>query len=210
MGAFYPDGQGQGQIPRLRVEELVVRDVGPLNLAVARGECIAISGPSGAGKTLLLRALADLDPHEGRVYLDGVECNTFSGSQWRRRVAYLPAESRWWRETVGEHFPVGHEGLQELGFSETILQRPVSYLSSGEKQRLALLRLLANQPRVLLLDEPSAALDADNTRRLEALVSRCRQTQQAAVLWVSHDAAQIARVAAHHLRLRDGRLEAVV
>ena len=81
MGAFYPDGQGQGQIPRLRVEELVVRDVGPLNLAVARGECIAISGPSGAGKTLLLRALADLDPHEGRVYLDGVECNTFSGSQ---------------------------------------------------------------------------------------------------------------------------------
>ena len=71
---------------------------------------------------------------------------------------------------------------------------------------LALIRLLVNQPRVLLLDEPTANLDPASVERVEALLMRYRQQTGAAVLWVSHDPAQIARVATRHLSLQGGRL----
>ena len=68
------------------------------------GECVAIRGPSGGGKTLLLRAIADLDPNEGTVCLEGRNRATISGPDWRRLFGYVPAEPGWWAETVGNHF----------------------------------------------------------------------------------------------------------
>ena len=82
----------------------------------------------------------------------------------------------------------------------------VSRLSSGERQRLGLARLLALQPRVLLLDEPTANLDAANTRRVEACLDDYRRGHQAAVLWVSHDPDQRGRVASRELLLEQNRL----
>jgi ABC-type iron transport system FetAB ATPase subunit len=82
----------------------------------------------------------------------------------------------------------------------------VARLSSGERQRLALLRLLANTPRVLLLDEPTANLDPASTLRVEAVIGEFRKTHRAAVIWVSHDPAQIARVANRHLRVSGSEL----
>ena len=134
---------------------------------------VCISGPSGSGKTSLLRAIADLDEHEGNVSLDGIECNGLRAPDWRRRVGLLPAESDWWYEHVGEHFAaVSEDGLKQLGFDSSMLGRKVLRLSSGERQRLALLRLLANEPQVLLLDEPTASLDPKNTRRAEQLIAK--------------------------------------
>ena len=63
-----------------------------------------MKGPSGAGKTLLLRAIADLDPNQGLVSLEGRDRSTIPGPEWRRLVGYVPAEPGWWAETVGEHF----------------------------------------------------------------------------------------------------------
>jgi len=77
----------------------------------------------------------------------------------------------------------------------------VSRLSSGEKQRLALARILMNKPRVLLLDEPTASLDADNVITVEKLIEKYRCDTGAAVLWVSHDAQQATRVGNRHLQL---------
>lgn len=178
-------------------------------LEVAAGECVCLSGPSGAGKSLLLRAIADLDPHEGQVWLDGRESREFAPRDWRRQVGLLPAESQWWRERVGDHFAeVDEARWQALGFGPETQDWQVARCSTGERQRLALLRLLANKPRVLLLDEPTAALDPTAVQRVEAMVAAYREEHQAAVLWVSHDPAQMQRVAARQLRIVAGRLEA--
>jgi ABC-type iron transport system FetAB ATPase subunit len=177
-------------------------------LEVAAGECVCLSGPSGAGKSLLLRAIADLDPHKGEVWLNGREAREFTPREWRRQVGLLPAESQWWRERVGEHFSeVDEAQWQALGFGRETLDWQVARCSTGERQRLALLRLLANQPRVLLLDEPTAALDPASVLHVEALVAAYREEHQAAVLWVSHDPVQIQRVASRQIRIIGGRLE---
>lgn len=189
----------------LRVEALGGEGWGPLDLEVDAGECLCLSGPSGSGKTRLLRAIADLDPHTGTAYLDDTPATSFKAPLWRRQVALLPSDSRWWAATVIEHFDRDAEiPLAEIDLPAEATQWTVERLSSGERQRLALLRVLAHQPKVLLLDEPTANLDAANTQRIEALVADYRRSRQAAVLWVSHDEAQIKRVADRQLKLEQG------
>lgn len=182
--------------------------LGPLSLDVDAGDCVCISGPSGAGKSQLLRALADLDPHDGQVWLGNCSCATTPAHEWRTAVGLLPPESSWWLPGVLEHF---HDGvpvpLDQVGLTTAILDKPVMQLSSGERQRLALLRLLSNHPRVLLLDEPTANLDPENTRRIEELVTEYRREHAAAVIWVSHDSEQVKRVANRHFELVDGELQ---
>src|SRR5437762_11925398 len=78
-----------------------------VSFTLSATECIAVKGPSGAGKTLLLRAIADLDPNQGVVTLDGRDRSTIAAPEWRRLVGYVPAEPGWWAETVGEHFANG-------------------------------------------------------------------------------------------------------
>lgn len=193
--------------PRLRVENLRLHSVGPVSLHIHAGACLGVSGPSGAGKSLLLRAIADMEPHGGEVYLDGTEQCRFPAPVWRRQVALLPAESMWWSDTVGEHFTrVDADGFDRLGIDRHILTWPVSRLSSGERQRLALLRLMENHPRLLLLDEPTANLDPDNTARVEELVRDYRAATGAAVLWVGHLQAQLQRVADHMVGLTAGQI----
>jgi len=180
----------------------------PVSLEIAAGECVCITGSSGAGKSLLLRAVGDLDPSEGEVWLDGVERGGLAAPEWRRRVLYVAPESAWWDESVAAHFLNPRpQGLDLTGLSTSILGTPVSRLSSGERQRLSLLRALDREPEALLLDEPTASLDPENTRRVEALLGEYCRSRGAALLWVSHDPGQVGRVADRHLRLEEGRLQ---
>ncbi len=195
--------------PRLRIVDLVIHQVGPIRLDVMAGECVGISGASGSGKSLFLRAIADMEPHEGMVLLDGTAQDGIAAPRWRKQVALLPAESAWWFDTVGDHFTDSDaSGLAQMELAPQILAWPVARLSSGERQRLALLRMLENRPRMLLLDEPTANLDEANTVRIETLIhSYCKATG-AAVLWVGHQHAQLRRMAGRIFHLTGGSLVA--
>jgi len=192
-------------VTAFEVKDLSYGGFGPVTFAMREGEIVGVSGPSGCGKTRLLRALADMDPWEGTIALQGVAPATIPANHWRRRVAYVPAESQWWFDGVDEHFSHAPEDadLRALGLEPGVLGWPVARLSSGEKQRLGLLRSLVNQPAVLLLDEPTAHLDAAHTRALEALVAgRCATGMMA--LWVTHDPEQLTRVASRGYRMAAG------
>jgi ABC-type iron transport system FetAB ATPase subunit len=191
----------------LRLEDLKIPDVEPINLTVASGECVGLSGESGSGKTRLLRAIADMDEHGGQVYEDDVAQDQVRAHEWRRRVALLPAESQWWFDTIAEHFDAHDEHIKELGFESDVMNWHISRCSSGEKQRLSVLRMLSNCPRVLLLDEPTANLDENNAARVEDLVKKYLARHNAIAIWVSHDESQLRRVAQKCYHLGDGQLK---
>jgi len=181
---------------------LRVEDVGnkwlptKISLNAAVGECMVISGPSGVGKSLLLRAIADLDEHEGSVSFGDSLCSDLPVIDWRKNVGLLAADSAWWGEKVADHMPkISNEQLEKLGFSKEVMKWSVDRLSTGEKQRLAILRLLANKPSVLLLDEPTANLDPDSVQKVEELLLEYCRNNPAALVWVSHDMAQANRIA---------------
>ena len=191
----------------LSLEAFSCRAVKKVDLTMASDRCVGLTGPSGSGKSLFLRALADLDPYEGHMSLDGVAADAMPAHQWRRQVGLLPAESAWWFDTVGAHFDhLPPDGLEQLGFGAEALAWQVSRLSSGERQRMALLRLLARIPRVLLLDEPTANLDAENTTRVEKLLNDFRRGHRPGILWVSHDMAQLKRCCDCIFLFREGQL----
>ncbi|MDH5648397.1 MAG: ABC transporter ATP-binding protein [Gammaproteobacteria bacterium] len=195
---------------RLRLENIQRNGLMPVTLTIEPGECVCLSGSSSAGKTLLLRVIADLDPHEGEVYLDEIACQSMNAPQWRGQVGMLPAESFWWSERVGDHFgQIDITQWHQLMFEPQVADWAVSRLSTGERQRLALLRLLSGRPKALLLDEPTASLDPDNVARVEQLIEDYRAAHKAPVLWVSHDRQQISRVSNRHFRIISGRVEAV-
>ena len=171
--------------------------LGPVDFGLSAGETVCLSGPSGSGKTVLMRALADLDPNEGKLELCQQSRETIAAPQWRRQVCYLPADSGWWMDTVGNHFTDPDSALPllvRLQLPDDVLTWPISRLSTGEKQRLALARVLLLNPKVLLLDEPTSGLNAEATQAAEAEIKEHTKTGSA-VLFVSHDAEQIARIA---------------
>ncbi|MCK1732958.1 ATP-binding cassette domain-containing protein [Bradyrhizobium sp. 138] len=160
------------------------------------GECVALQGPSGVGKTLLLRSIADLDPNEGAVKLDGTPREAVPAPAWRKRVTYLAAEPGWWSDIVQEHFTAWDDALplvMRLGLPDDCGPWPVQRLSTGERQRLGLVRGLMLRSRVLLLDEPTSALDSVSAAAVEALIAE-RVADGTSVIWSTHDDAQARRV----------------
>jgi len=192
-------------MPQLKLKHFSPLILEPLNLVIDEGETVTLSGPSGSGKSMLLRAIADLDPHNGTAWLGETAADEMPAPQWRRKVGYLPAESSWWEERVGLHFAEAPK-LDALGLAETILHSPVAHLSSGERQRLAVLRMLQQQPQILLLDEPTANLDPHHTQLVEEWILKYQQHSGAPILWVTHDPEQRQRVGMRHFEINDKKV----
>ncbi len=184
----------------------------PASFTLPEGTCGVIMGASGSGKSLLARAIVDLDPNEGTVrWRDHVREAT-PAPHWRRLVAYVPAETGWWAADVATHFPADaparahmEDWITTLGLKPDILARQVSHLSTGERQRLALVRALIMAPEMLILDEPTGALDAASRNRVETLM-RELLNEGRTLLLITHDAAQARRLGQHFWRLEAGRL----
>ena len=195
----------------LLVKDLRGAFAGPFELNLGTGACAAITGPSGSGKSLFLRMIADLDPNEGKVWLNGTERASIPAPHWRRQATYVAAESGWWADRVIEHFDASGRSdvtalAARLGLRADLLDAPVAQLSTGEKQRLSLVRALVQSPPVLLLDEPTGPLDEESVARVEALL-RERKAAGTSILLVTHDPNQAERLGDQRYRMVAGHLQ---
>ena len=189
------------------------------------GERWAVVGPTGSGKTLLLRCLALLDPVDaGEVRWHGKPVRRDAVPLFRSQVIYLHQRPALFDGTVEQNLCEAyslkvHHGrrydreriatqLKSLGQPESFLSKAQQHLSGGEQQLTALLRAIQLDPQVLLLDEPTSALDANSTAMVEQLVDDwfAERPAERALVWVTHDEAQAGRVAGGHWRMNSGRM----
>jgi sulfonate transport system ATP-binding protein len=179
-----------------------------LDLDLTAGSFTALLGPSGSGKSTLLRTLAGLDTApEGVVQVPDRRAVVF------QEPRLLPWKRVWRNVALGLRVPEAQkraqEALGELGLSHRLDAWPMT-LSGGEAQRVALARALVRDPKLMLLDEPFAALDALTRLRMQALVSELWQSRRLTVLLVTHDVDEALLLADRAVVLRDGRIGADV
>ncbi|MGA2326765.1 MAG: ABC transporter ATP-binding protein [Bryobacteraceae bacterium] len=194
-----------------------------VDLQVARGEFLTISGPSGSGKSTLLHLLGGLDrPSSGEVFYRGRSLSgPFDLDAYRsRHVGFvfqafhlLPAlrvldnvlipmlEGRLGARVRREK---AEALLEEVGMTHRLRQYP-NQLSAGERQRVAIARSLANDPEILLGDEPTGNLDSENSARIMALLSRIQSQRNMTIVVVTHEA-EVARMGHRNIHLKDGRV----
>jgi sulfonate transport system ATP-binding protein len=175
-----------------------------LDLRIERGEFVALLGESGCGKTTLLRALAGLDPIQGgRINAPRRPAVVFQEHR------LLPWENLWRNVSLGLDVPDAREraaaALGEVGLGDRLDDWPRN-LSGGQAQRVALARALVQQPELLLLDEPFAALDALTRIRMHELVRELVASHRPGVLLVTHDVDEAIALADRILVMRNGRI----
>jgi len=204
------EGQFSGEFGGFRLEA---------EFSLAPSGITALSGPSGSGKTTLLRAIAGLSRLSGRL--------SVGGEVWQDARTFVPAHRRpigmvFQEPSLLAHLPVSgnldyaarraspggtisrEEVVDLLGLAP-LLARSTARLSGGERQRVALGRALLSQPRLLLMDEPLSSLDAASKAEILPYLERLHRSLSIPVLYVTHDAGEIARLADHVLHMRDGQ-----
>ena len=186
-----------------------------ISLRLAAGELACLVGPNGSGKTSLVHAIAGIGQPEGRVRIDGVDPASLGPVQRVRLLSYLPAtrEVRWplfGRDIIllgGASAEQAAEVETRLDLTSVALRR-IDRLSTGERSRILIARALAPEPRLLLLDEPTANLDPLwQIRLMEMLKSEVRRTGQAALVAI-HDLDAAGRHADRLIVMQDGRIAA--
>jgi putative ABC transport system ATP-binding protein len=177
-----------------------------VNLKVESGDFLAILGPSGSGKSTLLNLIGALDkPTEGTLRIEGVDVSTLGDNQLadlRRRVGFvfqffnlIPRFSA--RENVELSMSIADKGraerrkhteelLETVGLKDRMSHKP-SELSGGEQQRVAIARALANDPRFLLMDEPTGNIDSKTAGEIMALIRRLNEENGVTIIMVTHD-----------------------
>ena len=196
-----------------------------VSFAARSGECLAILGNNGAGKSTLLKCFSHiLKPQSGSVRVDGAELLTMSHGEMARNVAFVAQNPPASRLTVYDMILLGRRPYMKWGVSaedyrlvdemlsalglEDMAVRPMDRLSGGEQQKIMLARALVQQPRVLLLDEPTSNLDLHNQYEVLSLVQKlCRERNIAAIM-VIHDLNLALRYCDKFLLLHNGGVRA--
>ncbi len=209
---FLSTSPDEGRKDWFKVSDLRFLSNGPYTFSLAQGSTLGLTGPSGVGKTQLLRALIEIIPYAGIIQLAGRGSSSYDAPKWRRLVSLVPADSFWWHTTLEEHFSATKNHmllarwLEDLGFGPDVLGWKTHRLSTGERQRLALLRALIFQPQLLLLDEPTSALDDLHTQCVEKLLQKLQTQTGLAIILVSHDDQQLKRISDQILIVEKNRL----
>lgn len=190
-----------------------------VELAVQSGDYLAIVGPSGSGKSTLLRLAAHLvSPTSGCIRFHGQDLADLEPTTLRMKVGYCFQKPHLFGHTVMENLAFPYEIrrmapdrarmadlFRQFNLDEAMLASPILHLSGGEQQRIALVRSLLFLPEILLLDEVTAALDRDNTRKVADAVRSLNQAGLT-VLWVTHQPDQIRADASRLVRVDEGRV----
>ena len=192
-----------------------------LEFSIGAGARMALHGPTGSGKSLLLRVLAGLDdPDQGELVYRNRALSRWKLTEYRMEVGLLPQRPAFaegtveqnWRMPLKFHSRYLHKydsvrlkkWVSELGLPDDFHEKSSGELSGGERQLAALLRLLMFNPIIVLLDEPSAALDEITCRLTEQLLDQWQREQpERSWIWVCHDYRQVARIANRELNLGD-------
>ncbi|NJD75924.1 MAG: phosphate ABC transporter ATP-binding protein [Candidatus Methanoperedens sp.] len=189
-----------------------------LDLGVQKGELVTIMGASGSGKSTLLRLINRLSETDaGIILLNDKDIKDYDPTHLRRKIGMVFQVPVVFRGSVRDNLAFGMklwggnldiEALsKDAGIPEVLLDADAEQLSGGEKQRVCIARALANQPEVLLLDEPTSSLDAVSAGRIENLLTSLCRERNLTLLWVTHEREQARRIGGRRLKLRDGRLE---
>lgn len=200
-----------------------IRALTGMNLEVGQGEWVAIIGPSGCGKSTLLHLVAALDrPDSGHIHVYGSDLDAIGdAAAYRRNVMglvfqlhnLLPSLTAVENVEVpmfgsGHHRQArrsrAHDLLDLVGLADRANDRPTQ-LSGGQRQRVAIARALANDPPLLLADEPTGSLDSDAGRRVLDLIAQLREQRNLTTIMVTHDPSVAAR-ADRIVEMLDGRL----
>ena len=180
-----------------------------LTLAFPSRQITAVIGPSGSGKSTLLRCLNRLrEPQPNTVLLDGQDITALDVLDLRRRVGMVMQDTILFPGAVADNIrygpsqqgrPISQRRLRELmqmaGLDPALLERAADQLSGGQAQRVSIARTLANEPEVLVLDEPTRSLDPAATRTLEATLGQLRDQLGLTIILVSHSMEQVQRIA---------------
>ncbi|KMY69042.1 iron ABC transporter ATP-binding protein [Desulfocarbo indianensis] len=198
-----------------------------LSLSLARGESVGILGVNGAGKSTLLRCLnRNLKPQKGAVLVEGRNLADLSGEEIARLLGYVPQNRftdplnvfdsvllgrkphiKW--QASGRDLQVVAEVLAQMGL-EKLAMRPVASLSGGEAQKVVIARALAQEPRMLLLDEPTSNLDLRNQLELMRLLGRVMKDKGIGAAVCLHDINLALRYMTRLVLLKEGGIKAIL
>ena len=202
-----------------------VRALSDVTLEIEKGDFLSIMGPSGSGKTTLLNLLGCLDkPTRGQVFLDGENITnvpekdlykirrskvgfvfqTFNLMPWLNAIENVELPMEGTQKSKTERQKRAHELLTMVGLSERMEHRPHK-LSAGEQQRVAIARALANNPAIVLADEPTGNLDAKTKHEIMKLLGKLNAEQGTTIIVVTHDG-RVGSRANRMLFLSDGKL----
>ena len=193
-----------------------------VNLKVEKGDFVAILGPSGSGKSTLLNMIGALDkPSEGKVFINGVDISTLNDNQLadlRRSIGFVfqffnlipRLNARGNVELTlsiagldkNERRKRAEDLLESVGLKERMKHKPAE-LSGGERQRVAIARALANNPRFLLMDEPTGNIDSKTAKEIMGLVKRLNKDEGVTIIMITHDQ-QLATQAKRIVKMLDG------
>src|SRR5574337_1159537 len=172
---------------------------------IPAGAHITLTGPSGGGKSTLLRIIAAMiSKTSGTLTFDGQPIESYDPIMYRRQVSYCFQQPTLFGETVADNLAFPYQirkqvmdtqrvvtALNNVGLSERTLHQPIIELSGGEKQRVALIRNILFMPKVLLLDEVTSALDEENQTIIRSLIRNLNQEQGITIVWVTHNTVEI-------------------